>query len=152
MTADFQNPWLDCGCWDFSVFCEHFGEKPCQNHGGYQKNQSFGAKTREGTKKKQSFGALGTLAAQDSNALVFWVFWDPPAFWHFGFFGTLQGFGKVLLQNAPKTLRGPKKPRRGFGSIVAPKLLFSWHFVRAPTCFRRFSNSRNPVSNSMERR
>ena len=65
----------------------------------------------EGPKKtkSESFGALGSLAAQDSKTFLF--FWDLQ---HFGskifvFLGILHGFGKVLLQNAPKTLRVPKK-------------------------------------------
>ena len=94
-------------------FWQGFAPKCSQNLEGSPKNKSCGAKTLEDPKKrKQSFGALGSLAAQDSKTLFFFVFLRPssvlaPKF----FFGTLHGFGKVLLQNASKTLRGPKKPK-----------------------------------------
>ena len=91
------------------------------------KNQSFGAKTLEGPKKqkkkkKQSSGALGSLAAQDSKTLFF-VFLGPssvlaPKFW---FFWTFHGVGKVLLQNAPKILRGPKNQSFGAKALEGPK-------------------------------
>ena len=74
------------------------------------KNQSFGAKTLEGTKTTQK---NKVWEHWDSKTLSFCSFRCSPAFWHqyFWFFGTRHGFGKVLLQNAPKTLRGPRKPK-----------------------------------------
>ena len=35
---------------------------------------------------------------------------------NFGVLVTLHGFGKALLKNVPKTLRGPKKTNQAIGS------------------------------------
>ena len=61
---------------------------------------------------------FSSLQRFGTKTLFFLCSWYPPAFWHqnFGFFGTLHGVGKVLLQNAPTTLRGPKKPNQAMGS------------------------------------
>ena len=68
-----------------SGFWEHFGAKPCQNHGGYQKSQSFGAKTREGTKKTKKSNVLESSAAKLPKTLFFVFFWTSSGFWeHFG--------------------------------------------------------------------
>ena len=62
-------------------------------------------------KKPKFHGVLSSLAALDSKTLSFFVVFGPssvlaPKLW---FFWTLRGFGKVVLQNAPKTLRSSKK-------------------------------------------
>ena len=62
---------------------------------------------------------------QKNKVLEHWVIWQlkTPKLCFFWFFGTLQRFGKALLQNAPKTLRGAKN---GFGKALfqnAPKTL-----------------------------
>ena len=92
---------------------EHVGAKPCQNHGGPQKKQSFSAKTLECTKKTKSFGVLRCQITQCSKTLRFLACLVRSSVLapKLGFFATLPGFGKVLLQNAPKTLRCPKKPK-----------------------------------------
>ena len=102
--------------WDPPWFWQGFAPKGSQNLEGTKKQQSFNAGGSPKNRKKQSFGALGSLAAPDSNTF-FWFFWDPPACWHqnFGFLGTLHGLGKALLQKAPKTLRGTNK-NQSFGA------------------------------------
>ena len=75
------------------------------------------AKTLEGTQKKQSFGVLSCQTTQCSK-MFFCFFWTLQRFGTktLVFFGTLHGFGKAFLQNAPKTLRGPKSPNQAMGS------------------------------------
>ena len=82
------------------------------------KKQSFGAKTLESTKKLQKKTKFWSPELPNYPMLQNFVFFVPssvlaPKLW---FFGTLHGFGKVLLQNAFKKLRGPKNPNQAMGS------------------------------------
>ena len=76
------------------------GAKPCQNHGGSQKKQSFDAKTLEGTRKTKKHRVLEHWVVWQLKTpkLCFFCFLDPPALWHqsFGLFWTPQGFGSIL--------------------------------------------------------
>ena len=112
-------------------------QKCCQNLDfSYILLENF-AKIMEGAKKtkvwvpkrwrvpKKVFGVLRCQYPNAPNLCVFFgFFWDPPACWqqNFVFFGTPQGFGKVSLQNAPKTLRGTNK-NQSFGAktLEGPK-------------------------------
>ena len=136
------------------MFCEHFGAKPCQNHGEPQETQIFGAKTREGTTKTKNKTLEHWVdLQQDAKTLFPFVLFGPSSVLppNLSFFGTLQGFGKVLLQNAPKTLWGPKKTKFwtqntggyqkkkkikfwsiGFGSSRRQNFVF-WFFWYPPT-------------------
>ena len=114
-------PWF---FWDPSRLWEHFGAKPYQNPGGYQKNQSFGAKTLEGTKKKfsslelppnypmlQNFGFLVFLVPSSVLAPKLWCFGTPSRLWeHFGAkpYQNPGGYQKNQSFGA-KTLEGTKK-------------------------------------------
>ena len=118
--------------WDPSRFWEHFGEKPCQNHGGYQKKQKFWCQNAGGypkNPKNQSFGALGCLAAQDSKTFFFFCrsFLVPSSV--LAPFGTPQGFGSILEQSLAETMEGTKKQQFWWGTQKTQKTKVLEHWV-----------------------
>ena len=83
--------------WYPSRFWEHFGAKPCQNHGGSQKTML------------QNFVVLFVLGPSSVLASKLWFFWDPSRFWeHFGAKPCQNQRGSQKKQSA-KTLEYPKK-------------------------------------------
>ena len=135
------------------MFWEHFGAKPCYNHGGSQKSQSFGAKTLEGLKKKVSghwvAGQLKTpklwcfvvfltpslffFRPASVLAPIHWFFWDLSVLLeHFGAKPCQSQGGSQNQSFGAKTLEGLRKTKNKAsghwvaGQIKTPQL---WCFV-----------------------
>ena len=104
-----------CCFGDPPCFWQGFTPKCSQNTEGSQKKPS--AEYHKNPKNKVLEHWV-VWQLKTPELCFFDFFWYPPAFWHQNFvvLGTLHGFGKVLLQNAPKPLGGPKNHNQATGS------------------------------------